>query len=56
MFNLFFFIPLAQLFVRACKDCTEGEIASLVGIARTRLGVFLQVSIRAVVQCDNLVI
>jgi hypothetical protein len=35
---------LSKVFVRACTDCTDGEIASLVGIARSRLGVFLQVS------------
>eukprot|EP00596_Hydrurales_sp_CCMP1899_P000436 CAMPEP_0119039688 /NCGR_PEP_ID=MMETSP1177-20130426/9301_1 /TAXON_ID=2985 /ORGANISM="Ochromonas sp, Strain CCMP1899" /LENGTH=993 /DNA_ID=CAMNT_0007003873 /DNA_START=91 /DNA_END=3072 /DNA_ORIENTATION=+ len=31
-----------KVFVRACVDCTEGEIATLVGTVRNRLGVFLQ--------------
>ena len=42
--HLYFISFHLQVFVRACSDCTEGEIASLVGIARNRLGVFLQVT------------
>ena len=42
-FSFFFIFLIMKVFARACTDCTEGEIASLVGIIRSRLGVFLQV-------------
>jgi hypothetical protein len=31
-----------KIFLRACSDCTEEDIAAMVGVIRARLGVFLQ--------------
>lgn len=34
-----------KIFIRACRDCPEAQIADIIGIVRTRLPIYLQVTL-----------
>lgn len=40
-----------KVFVRACADCEEQDITAIVGVIRSKLGVFLQVTCARTFSC-----